>query len=365
MKKIKYSYCIDKDKNLVHIKNLTDATRHDRQLFCLECGQQMVANLGTKKAWYFSHKADTACDGESYLHKLAKRRIREKFISGETFPITFSREVLCVESKKCPGNRPGACYEYDVKIPLDLKKWKEDVLYDTCQEEVKVGEFRPDLLLSCKNKPLREYIFIEIYKTHQSTETKTDSKYKIIETTKIKNEDDIDDIIKRGFVEGENCTTSNFNPRLPIIRKKNIPINRFVLFQNGVAKIYRALDYAIYCDKLYQKSYQQSAIELNFRNHEMDIWGDGALTTYELGLTYLLKKGWAIKNCILCKYNRFNEYHMNYICILYKTLGLGKPSPPQTTAKNCVRFEINQRLLKIPLSELEKDFSEIPSEKEK
>ena len=48
-KQIKYSYCVDENGELVHINSLTDATRHDRKLFCLQCGQEMVANLGKKK----------------------------------------------------------------------------------------------------------------------------------------------------------------------------------------------------------------------------------------------------------------------------------------------------------------------------
>lgn len=66
MKQIKYSYCIDDDNNLIHVLSLTNSTRHSRKLYCLQCGQEMVANLGTKKSWYFSHKSDCACDGESY-----------------------------------------------------------------------------------------------------------------------------------------------------------------------------------------------------------------------------------------------------------------------------------------------------------
>lgn len=90
-KQVKYSYCINENNQLVHIKEITNETRHNHKLLCLECGQEMVANLGTKKAWYFSHKANTACNGESYLHKLAKRKIREKFLSSDSFPIIFTK----------------------------------------------------------------------------------------------------------------------------------------------------------------------------------------------------------------------------------------------------------------------------------
>ena len=72
----------------------------------------------------------------------------------------------------------------------------------------------------------------------------------MIETKKIKNEADIDDIINRGFIEGENCKTYNFSPRLPSIRKSDIPITRFVLFESGAVKVLSATDYIVMCDKL-------------------------------------------------------------------------------------------------------------------
>lgn len=57
----------------------------DMQENCIvyNVGQELVARLGQHNTKHFSHKSDTACDGESYLHKLAKRRIKEKFDSSE------------------------------------------------------------------------------------------------------------------------------------------------------------------------------------------------------------------------------------------------------------------------------------------
>lgn len=124
MKQIKYSYCVDEHNNLVHINSLTDSTRHDRKFFCLQCGQEMVANLGTKKVWYFSHKAGTTCDGESYLHKLAKRRIREFFLAAEHFPIIFTMDVPCMERKTCPCFVDSYCLKHDFKNEFDLKNGK-------------------------------------------------------------------------------------------------------------------------------------------------------------------------------------------------------------------------------------------------
>lgn len=363
---IKYSYCVDENGKLVHISSLTDATRHARKLYCLQCGQEMVANLGQYKAKHFSHKADTACDGESYLHKLAKRRIKEKFDSSENFPVMFLHDVPCCEASKCPCYDSQYCALEKQDIRSDLKIWKNKPVYDTCEPEVPVGEFRPDLLLTCSTKPDRQPVFIEIFKTHESNEIKINSRYRIIETKQVKSEDDIEDIINRGFVEGDNCTTYNFKPQLPSFRKDNVPIDRFILFKTGSVIVHRALDYVVYCKDKNKRIDPRSVVELNMRDRGIDIWGveeeANKLNSYQAGLVYLTKKGMNIRNCILCKYYKFNESYSKHFCILYKVNGIGIPCPKQNEAKKCPRFELNPTLMNHSLSELEKEISEVPNE---
>ena len=72
IKQIKYSYCVDENGVLFCVRKLKNETRHSHQWYCLQCGQEMAPRLGETNAWHFAHKADTACDGESYLHKLAR-----------------------------------------------------------------------------------------------------------------------------------------------------------------------------------------------------------------------------------------------------------------------------------------------------
>lgn len=362
MEQVKYSFCVDENGRLVHVRNLTPATRHAHKLYCLQCGQEMVANLGERKSWYFSHKAETACNGESYLHKLAKRRIREKFLNENSFPIVFCRNVPCCESPKCPCcSEEYICQKQDVKIRSDLRVWEDKLLYDKCQEEMSFDGFRPDLLLTCSAKPDREPIFIEIFKTHPSNEKKVNSSYKIIETNKIRTEEDIEDILNRGFVEGDNCTTYNFNPQLPLIRISNMPIDRFVLFKNGAAKVYKASDYFVTCDKINSYCHHNSEVELNMRGQRIDLWGDnvvsGKLDSYQKGLIFLVKKGMTIRNCILCKFYKYNISYSAPICILYKKLELGSPFPKQTMANKCQQFELNPELLSHSIKELEKEVS--------
>ena len=362
-KQIKYSYCVDENGELVHINSLTDTTRHARKLFCLQCGQEMVANLGKKKTWYFSHKAETACDGESYLHKLAKRLIREKFMSSDNFPITFTRDVPCRERDTCICAVKESCVNKGEKITNDLRLWRGKVLYDNCEEEVSIDNFRADLLLTYTKDCNREPIFIEVFKSHQSSDVKVNSKYRIIETIPIKSEDDIVDILHRGFVEGENCTLYNFNPHLPSIRKNDIPIDRFVLFNSGAAIVYNALDYSVLCESMNQRYKSNSVAELNMRPQGINIWGmhnqSETLDAYQTGLLYFVKKGMPIRNCILCRYRKYNDAYNNFVCVLYKKLGHESPFPKQTMGNHCQQYELSPELRNYTLEDLEKEVSKV------
>ena len=357
---------MDENNELVHIEKVTEENRHSHIYHCLQCGQEMTPKLSKNQPdshkSHFAHAADTACDGESYLHKLAKRIIREKFMSSDTFPLTFVRNVPCQDASQCPCYQEDYCFTKGVSIPSDLKMYKGAVVYDTCQEEVPIGEFRPDLLLTGPMEPKLGKVFIEVYRTNQSKESKLTSDYKIIETKKIKTEADIDDILNRGFVEGENCKTYNFTPKLPSIRKNDMPIDRFIMYKSGAAKIFRATDYLVMCDQRDQRVDPNSVKELNLKRN-IDIWGELAATkqldSYQKGLVYLVKKGMVIKNCILCKYYKFNDYYNSYICILYKTMGEQSPKPNQSKANTCHKYDLNQDLMNHPLSELEEDVSEV------
>lgn len=70
-------------------------------------------------------------------------------------------------------------------------------------------------------------------------------------------------------------------------------------------------------------------------------------------------KGWKIKNCNLCKYYKFN-YFSNY-CTLYKVNNIGRKYLKPNEATNCNRYELNQELRNIPLSELEKFIEIVPN----
>lgn len=329
MKQIKYSYCLNEKKELTHISNVTIENKHNQTFYCLECGNEMIAKIGKIKIPHFAHKSETACDGESYLHKLAKRKICEKFNSDKDFFLTFIRSIPCEDGDCCPINKEHhfLCYDYNERIQFNLKKY-----FKTCQEEVSIENFRPDILLPHPDK--KKSIFIEIYKTHKSEDQKIYSDYRVIETIKIESEKDIDNIIEKGFIEGENCNTYNFSPKLPPSKRNNtsgLCNDRFILYNHGGAWVKECIP----CNLINKRIDSKSIIELNIL-HSFAPFDN----PYAYGLAYLIKKGYNIKNCIICKYYKFNDFYNHSICILYKQLKMDTPIPKQTKANTCPRYEI-------------------------
>lgn len=91
-----YSYAVDASGVLVNVKQAV----RDKKYFCPCCGFEMRPHMGNIRRWHFTHKAEAECSYESYLHKIAKIRIKEAFITSEKFEITYNPKHLC--SKDCP-----------------------------------------------------------------------------------------------------------------------------------------------------------------------------------------------------------------------------------------------------------------------
>jgi len=365
MSKIEYKYCVDRDNSLVCIDDITDENRcsYKENLFCLQCGKEMTAKLGNIKVHHFAHKVNTACNGESYLHKLAKRRIKEKFDTSDRFPIIFKREVPCKDSKSCQcfdrnKSYSDGCYIKDQLFKIDLKEWNGRKVYDTCEEEVHRDDYIADLLLTNSDKPNIKPVFIEIFVKHKSTDEKINSEYKIIETAQIKTEDDIDSIITDGFREGKNCTLYNFEPKMPFVKLySRLPVDRFVLFKNESTCVIPDIK----CNLLMSRLKTSSIIELNInhKGRENKWLFKGMYDSFKLAAIYLYKRGVHVKSCSLCKYYKYNSYYFDEICICYKSLNLQSRKPKLSTALSCAKYVFNQELLSVEMSELEEIVSEV------
>lgn len=199
MAEVKYHFALDEQERLVCIDDITEEDRHSHSYHCLNCGSKMVPRKGKVRSWHFAHRCDEDhCGTETYLHKLAKRMIKDKFDREESFEVGYYRVVQCSNKSTCPFAKSDKCREWKLET-FNLKRF-----YDTCIEEQSVNGFIADLLLTKSDKQEREPVLIEIQVSHKSTDQKLQSGLRIIEIH-IKTEDDIQSLLRAPIVENPNA----------------------------------------------------------------------------------------------------------------------------------------------------------------
>ena len=213
---IKFHNAIGTDGHIIHIDEVTKENRAEHY-YCVGCGGEMSAVLGDKREHHFRHK-EAHCSWESYLHKLGKMRLKQRFDTQKEFVIKYYVEHHCDKAKGCKleqiyRDKKCNCREL---IAIDLKK-----LFDTCEEEVIYKGYRADLMLSSKEHPEREPIFLEISVTHDCEAEKLASGIHIIEL-KIADEKDV----LRPLIE-EDSLFGRVNPEQPY----DLPPIRFFNFK--------------------------------------------------------------------------------------------------------------------------------------
>lgn len=257
MPNIKYHFALEGNK-IIPIEMVDKNERHAHTYTCMGCGAEMTAKMGNKNAWHFAHKVQDEgnCSSETYLHKLAKRLIREKFESSPSFWIQYNQVGLCLSYKECrfKYKQEDSCQVFKT-VKHDLKQY-----YDLCQEEIPIEGFIADLLLSSSTHADRNPVLIEIYVTHKSTEEKLKSGLRIIEI-KIDNEDSIKnlltkDVIEEIYIEDKgDAYFYNFKKDPKEIGNRNI--FRYILTPTGEARSIPAS-----CHDINKKVYPNSIFEV-------------------------------------------------------------------------------------------------------
>lgn len=333
--KIKYHYALNDKGQVIDISDVTENNRQAKY-YCLNCGDEMRPRLGAKNAHHFAHKSTTPdCNPETYLHKLSKYKIKEKFDSGIPFEISIRQTSGCIDKNHCPFYNSDECRK-EGYITYNLRK-----NYDTCREEQVIGNYRADLLLTSSAKPDTPPILIEILVTHKCEEKKINSGEKIIEI-QIKKEEDIANLLQSPITElKENsfdkstvkCTFHNFirtalNTKLEVRR-----IPKFYLFRSGSAHVSNMEDNPS-CREVQRKDNPNAILELG-----IDAFTLGHPSPYELGYAKVIELGHDIKNCALCKYRK-DALNSPNICCLYKKYDTPQ-YPKGTEAKTCSYFRKN------------------------
>lgn len=314
-KEIKFSYALDENKEvLVHIDNAEKGRRY----YCVGCGAEMIVKEGSERCKHFAHESDSpTC--ESYLHKLAKRRIREAFLEAKPFTITLNSRAVC--NRECLLKNK--C-EFDDRQDFDLKKH-----YDKCKEETSHGGFVADLLLASSENPDRKPVFIEIWVTHECGQKKIDSGLRIIEI-KIDSEEDIDAIVSsRNIVESDDGLNKNRFYNFKIKNKQS---------KEPVSEDSRQIYYLWIKDSGCFMADSYSCAEINTIPEDAHYIVSPFSFSYSWAFLEFVKRGVNVKNCRICKY-----YLRGSICPLYERYSLYKKYgtlriSKTVTDKNCRYF---------------------------
>lgn len=263
---LQYPYATDESNNLIHIASVSEDSRKNTEYRCPNCGGAMQPCLGSRNAHYFRHHKDQKCGIESYIHKVAKTIIINRFNAPHsTFLVGFSPNRQCKAYDQCKHSDHN-CHltpeyrEYDLKDQYDLPAKAEVNFVD------ENGTFRPDIILT-SSKSNRKPIFIEVYHKHKSSESKVDSGNYIIEI-KVKTLEDLRSLETGILQEGDAISFLNFkniNVSPTDIEKEIIDISK----ENGLRYSERVLPYC-------RKSIKARREESNIRR----------LTLYKSGKTF-------------------------------------------------------------------------------
>lgn len=293
MEEIKYRSAFDEIGNLVDINDVSNEDRK-HEYHCISCGKQLVPRLGDIRRHHFYHKEDTVCKGETYLHELAKLRLKEKFDKSDHFYISYNAEVGC--NQKCHAD----C-KVNEKITEDLK-----LDYDTATIEKSVNEYesskkyRADVLLTNSKDESKPPILLEIWVTSECKQEKKESDLRIIEIH-IKEENDINSLYENeiieetegkisfhSFCQKKNLSSEDYSSEIFCYKLANLRLKK--KFEES-PHFYISYKYKIVCDredcKLRSSACEQSGVyeyldlkELNYTADISDINGtEGVLLT--------------------------------------------------------------------------------------
>lgn len=334
MGELKYKYAFDEKGDIVSIDNLTKETSKERTFKCIVCGSELRPRaIGSKhRRAHFYHKEVVSCNGESYLHKLSKLYIKNKFDNSDRFIISYMVSKSCKE-RNCNLRNYNCRKEHEIN-QVDLKEF-----YDTCTIETTIKGFVADLLLTNSKAPNIPPILIEVCVTHHCEDEKKDSGLKIIEIS-IKTEKDIECLFSDGIL------SENLNKRIgnkiefisfkrDIEEKLTSPISRFIYHP---ALSPNPFENNIKCDIANKRIFKSSVVELNVVCTKRCYQEHHYLIAYDW-----LVKHFRIKRCNRCKFYYSTDFEEPAFCRLSKKYG--KPKFPEMDyAEKCNSFRESEYL---------------------
>ena len=312
---ITYHNAVDTDGKIINIKEVTPESRAGHY-YCVGCGAEMSAVLGTKREHHFRHKGDS-CSFETYLHQLGKKVLKQRFETQKEFIISYRIQYYCGKTNNCELYPYVKCCNRKEICECDLKKE-----YDTCEEESYHNGFRADLKLSNSQHPEKEPIFLEIAVKHECDEKKIKSGIKIIEL-KINSEQDVlCPLIESEYSEKVSAVPrhrQNMVQAQPEIRVYNFEktrmsnylLYRFGLFYDvdGLLKYECNPQMVVGCQQVESTHYNNTILEV-----AMPLGKDvGINDLCGLGIALAIERKFDIRNCQICCHFNYCKINLQYV----------------------------------------------------
>lgn len=256
----KYAYIDDDRDKVISIDEITDENRKQYKYRCIGCGHELLPRAISSKfrTPHFYHKEQVNCSGETYLHKLTKRVIKEKFDKGPTFIVEYEITKVC-SNNDCKYRNP-RCIEEHIPYRINLKKY-----FDTCTEEAFVevnnDKYIADILLTHSEYPDRK-LLIEVCVKHPCEEDKISSHLKIIEII-IREEQDVFCLQKNDVIRSQPRKVDFHSFKKKQLIPFQVKIQRFVFSPQQYINGYLT---EIDCSKAHIKLHNDSFVELNIIN---------------------------------------------------------------------------------------------------
>ena len=322
-------YALNSDGIITHICH----AEHKGHFKCPYCNGEMIAKQGKIRKWHFAHKVlSENCTYETYLHALAKIKIRNWFYQSDKILINLDTLHQCSEIHNCQWANPDLLYDCEKHAfqTFDLKNY-----FNSCTIEQTYKNFRADLFLY-NNQIKRDPIFIEICVKHPCEQEKINSGLRIIELI-IESEDDIEQIINSPIEENDHIRLYNFKTQIEFTDSLNKPLSKFILYKSAKG----------FCSNTDCKTYTSHNPASIFEITTDCQNGFFEYSTYELGLAWAQKYKYPVRSCFLCKYHRRNldafDNDFPIFCCLYKKLGTNKYCK-STQAWNCEAFRVDKQI---------------------
>lgn len=333
--KIKYSYAKNENGDIV---NIEDAKKGEKY-FCIGCGDEMIVRLGGVRVHHFSHKSNNNCNEETYLHKLAKRKIVDLFNSSDEFFIEYCvlKYEVCASSEICELENMNRCRDEVEDISYVPRRFDLKQFYDLAEEEKNIGDFVADVLITNSNNHQRLPILIEVCVTHSCSEQKISSGYKIIEI-KIGSESDVVKLTNE--IKSSYASFYSFKIDAEVVKSEFCVItSRFFLYSNGKSKLVDTYSNSKTNCRTQCKVEYNSVLEVEWVKDSIGINGRMA---WLIGLSKAIELGYSISDCMLCKYSQFSfdNRPKPLVCLGYQKLHTAR-CPNRDYAKQCKFYKVD------------------------